>query len=271
MESLEPVAPASPVAPWMGGKKKLANKIIERIRAIDHHSYIEPFVGMGGVFLRRPFRARLEVANDLNGEIVNLFRVLQRHLPYLLEHMRYQVASRRAFEDLRNTPPSGLTDIERAARFLYLQRLAFGGQVSGVFGVAPGAAPRFSLSRLEPILEATHERLEGVVFECLPWADILRRYDHPDTLFYLDPPYAGNERSYGKGMFSFEDFQEMAMVMRDLQGQAILSINDTPEIRETFAGLHMEEVRLTYTVGLGGGKAARELLISTTPDGSRLL
>ena len=53
--------------------------------------------------------------------------------------------------------------------------------------------------------------------------------------------------------------------------QAILSINDTPEIRETFAGLHMEEVRLTYTAGLGDGKAARELLISTTPDGSRLL
>ena len=86
-----------------------------------------------------------------------------------------------------------------------------------------------------------------------------------------DPPYAGNEQSYGKGMFSFEDFQEMAAVLGDLQGHAILSINDTPEIRETFAGLHMEEVRLTYSAGLGDDKAARELLISNTPDGSRLL
>ena len=58
---------------------------------------------------------------------------------------------------------------------------------------------------------------------------------------------------YSKGMFSFEDFQEMAMIMRDLKGQAILSINDTPEIRETFEGLHMEEVRLTYSAGLGDG------------------
>ncbi|MEM8970929.1 MAG: DNA adenine methylase [Pseudomonadota bacterium] len=268
---MQHVRAAAPVAPWRGGKKTLAARIIERIEAIPHKTYVEPFVGMGGVFLRRRLKPTCEVANDLNGEIVNLFRVLQRHLPFLLDHMRFQITSRRAFENLRNTPPDGLTDIERAARFLYLQRLAFGGQVAGVFGVSPGNRPRFSVSRIEPILEAAHERLDGVIFECLPWLEVFARYDTPETLVYLDPPYAGGEADYGKDMFAWSDFELMAQTMRAMAGQAILSINDTPEIREVFDGFHMEEMRLTYSISKGEGTIAKELLISTSRDASRLL
>ncbi|WP_237401104.1 DNA adenine methylase, partial [Rhodovulum sulfidophilum] len=125
----------------MGGKKALHRRIIERIEAIPHRTYVEPFLGMGGVFLRRSWRPRLEVANDLNGEITNLFRVLQRHYPQLMEVMRFQITSRREFERLRACDPATLTDLERAARFLYLQRLAFGGQLRGVFGVQPASGP----------------------------------------------------------------------------------------------------------------------------------
>jgi len=216
---------------------------------------------MGGVFLRRGFRPRLEVANDLNGEIVNLFRILQRHYPQLMEVMRFQLASRREFERLRGVDPATLTDLERTARFLYLQRLAFGGQVSGVFGVAPSHAPRFSLSRLEPILDAAHERLDGVVFESLDWAELIERYDSPDTLFYLDPPYWGGESDYGKGMFGRGDFARMADVLAGIKGRFILSINDRPEIRELFGGFYIEPVRLKYTVAAGAAKEAQELVV----------
>lgn len=215
----------------MGGKSKLNKKIIEKINVIPHKTYVEPFVGMGGVFLRRGFQPRLEVANDLNGEIINLFRILQRHYPQLMEVMRFQITSRREFVRLRAQNPLYLTDLERAARFLYLQRLAFGGQVEGVFGVAPTSGPRFSLARMEPILDAAHERLEGVVFESLDWADLIPRYDTPDTLFYLDPPYWGGENDYGKLMFERADFQKMADLLKDIQGRFILSINDVPDIR----------------------------------------
>ncbi len=125
--TMENVRPAAPVAPWQGGKSKLARTLIDRIERIPHKTYVEPFVGMGGVFLRRGFRPRLEVANDLNGEIVNLFRILQRHHPQLMDVMRFQLASRREFDRLRKTDPKTLTDLARAARFLYLQRLALGG------------------------------------------------------------------------------------------------------------------------------------------------
>jgi DNA adenine methylase len=258
----EQVPPAAPVAPWLGGKKALHRAIIERIEAIEHSTYVEPFVGMGGVFLRRKWRPKAEVANDLNGEITNLFRILQRHYPQFIEVMRFQITSRREFERLRACEPATLTDLERAARFLYLQRLAFGGQVNGVFGITNGGKAQFSLSKLEPLLDAAHERLEGVVFESLDWKDVIRRYDSPATLFYLDPPYWGGENDYGKGMFGREQFAAMAEALADIDGAFIMSINDRTEIRELFGSFHVDEVTLKYTVAKSEATDAKELIIS---------
>ena len=201
---------AKPPAPYIGGKRVLANTIIKQIEAIDHRTYVEPFVGMGGVFLRRSQRPRGEVINDRSREVSTFFRIIQRHYVPFMEMMRFQITTRAEFERLTRTNPETLTDLERAARFLYLQRLAFGGQVKGVFGVVTERSPRFSLSRIEPLLDAAHEFLEGVVFENLDWRDVLTRYDSPGSLFYLDPPYMGGETDYGENMFAagrkqFED------------------------------------------------------------------
>jgi len=270
-KNMEQVKPVSPVAPWLGAKTRLYPRIVAKIDTIPHRSYVEPFVGMGGVFLRRRFRPRLEVANDRNGEIVNLFRVLQRHYPQLMEVMRFQIASRREFERLRHTDPATLTDLERAARFLYLQRLAFGGKVDGVFGVSAGGGPRFQLSRLEPLLDAAHERLEGVVFECLDWSELVGRYDDKEALFYLDPPYFGGENDYGKGLFDRDQFAKMAQQLREIEGAFILSINDTPEIRALFDGFILEECSLTYSISAKGATEARELIVSNRETRTRLL
>ncbi|WP_136441067.1 DNA adenine methylase [Pacificoceanicola onchidii] len=258
------VGAAAPVAPWMGGKSKLAKTLIERIERIPHQTYVEPFVGMGGVFLRRAYRPKVEVINDANGEIINLFRILQRHYPQFMDTLKYQVSSRREFERLRKCDPSTLTDLERAARFLYLQRQAFGGKVDGVFGVAVDRPSRFDITQIAKHLEAAHERLSGVVFENLDWADILARYDGRNTLFYLDPPYFGNEQDYGDA-FSRDQFTLMADLLKSSQGEFVLSINDTPEIRSLFEWAVIDEVRLTYTVSReGGGGRRRELIVSKT-------
>ncbi|MFQ6777642.1 DNA adenine methylase, partial [Cereibacter sphaeroides] len=215
---MKQVPPAAPVAPWLGGKKRLHPLILERIEAIPHRAYVEPFVGMGGIFLRRRFRPRLEVMNDRNGEIINLFRILQRHYPQLLDIMRFQICSRREFDRLRLTDPATLTDLERAARFLYLQRLSFGGEPNGSFGISPGNGPLFSLARLEPLLDAARIRLDGVVFECLDWAELIPRYDTAETLFYLDPPYFGGENDYGRGIFDRAQFARIAEILGGLKG-----------------------------------------------------
>ena len=71
--------PTAPVAPNQGGKRNLSRQVIDRLAAIPHRTYAEPFIGMGGIFLRRPFRAPAEVINDLSRDVATLFRVLQRH------------------------------------------------------------------------------------------------------------------------------------------------------------------------------------------------
>lgn len=220
---------------------------------------------MGGIFLRRSARPRAEVINDRGRDIATLFRILQRHYPQFLDCLRFQLTTRAEFERLTRVDPETLTDLERAARFLYLQRTAFGGKVSGRnFGVSKDRPGRFNLTMLEPMLEDLHSRLAGVVIECLDWADFIPRYDGADTLFYLDPPYWGCEDDYGKAMFARADFQRLAAMLAGIKGRFILSLNDLPDVRETFSAFDLIEVRTTYTISSArndpaGGRA--ELLI----------
>ncbi|WP_338606834.1 DNA adenine methylase [Pelagibacterium nitratireducens] len=268
---LEPVQPVSPLAPYMGGKRLLAPKIIERIGQIPHTVYAEPFIGMGGIFFRRTHRPTSEIINDRNGDVVTLFRILQRHYPAFLDHLKFQLTSRREFERLSRVDPSTLTDLERAARFLYLQRTAYGGKVTGQnFGVSSGRPARFDYTQIGPALEDVYERLAGVVIENLDWAEVIDRYDGPSTLFYLDPPYWDCEDDYGSGLFDREQFDKMAERLERLQGKAIVSLNDTPGVRRTFGNFRTEAVDLTYSIGQasGGPKAVGEVLIYTFPEPS---
>ena len=256
------VEPVRPAAGYIGGKRNLAGRLIERIEAIPHDGYAEAFVGMGGVFLRRRSEPPFEAINDASGDVANFFRILQRHYTHFLEMLRFQVASRREFERLIKTDPDTLTDLERAARFLYLQRMAFGGKVTGrTFGVSKVGGARFNVTTLAPTLEAIHERLAGVVIERLPWQDFLKRYDRPGMLFYLDPPYFGNEGDYGRDAFGRDEFAEMAERLAALKGTFLLSINDRPEVRETFGAFEIEPVRTTYSIADGRPMSAGELII----------
>lgn len=259
------VKPISPVAPWLGGKRNLAKRITAILDAVPHATYAEPFVGMGGIFLRRSFRPKAEVINDFSQDVSNLFRILQRHYPQFLEVLRFQLTTRTEFERLTQTRSETLTDLERAARFLYLQRTAFGGKVKGQsFGVAKDRPARFNLTSLEPMLEDLHSRLSGVVIECLDYSAFVTRYDGPETLFYLDPPYWGCEDDYGKAIFERSDFQRMAQQLAGIRGRFLMSINDVPEIRQLFSGFRIAGVETTYTIAntanSRGGRA--ELLIS---------
>lgn len=263
---LTPVRPVAPVAPYFGGKRNLAKRVIARIARVPHVAYVEPFVGMGGIFLRRPLKAGSEIINDISGDVVCLYRILQHHYQAFMDVLRWQVTSREHFERLLAANPETLTDLHRAARFLYLQRVAYGGKVVGRnFGVAmDGRGGRFNVATLGPMLEEVHERLAGVVIERLAWHDLVPRYDRDGTLFYLDPPYWGCEDDYGLGVFSPEDFARLADVLAGIRGKFIMSLNDTPGVRETFARFTMEGLVTTYTVA-GKPTRAAEVLISNMP------
>jgi DNA adenine methylase len=169
---------------------------------------------------------------------------------------------RAEFDRLRHQRAEDLTDIERAARFLYLQKLAFGGKVTGrTFGIDPTKPHNFDLRALGPRLERLHARLQSVVIEHLDWGQFIPLYDRPGTLFYLDPPYWGGEDDYGKQLFAPADFERMAVALRRIEGRFLLSINDVPEIRTAFAWADMVEVETTYTVARGAASKVGELLI----------
>lgn len=159
-------------------------------------------------------------------------------------------------------PPERLTDLQRAARFLYLQRLGFGGKVNGRnFGVDRTQGARFNITKLEPVLAEIHERLAGVTIEQLGYSDFIRRYDRADALFYLDPPYHGCEEDYGPEIFSPDDFVRLADQLAAIAGSFVLSINDTPAVREIFAAFIQMPIETTYTIGSGNAQRVGELII----------
>ena len=258
-----PTTTAKPPAAYLGGKKCLARRLCALIETIPHKSYIEPFVGMGGVFLRRARPAPVEVINDLSGDVANVFRIVRRHYQPFVDELAFLPASRDEFDRQRRLDPNVLTDIERAVRFLYLQRLCFGGRVEGrTFGVRKDQSSRIQLSRLRAELRALSQRLEPVTIERLPYEDVIRRYDAPGALFYLDPPYDETE-GYGVA-FGRDDYVRMAKQLAGIAGQFVMSINATPFVRETFAGFSINEIETTWTLSsasAGRSQRVTELLI----------
>lgn len=247
---------AQPIVPWIGGKRRLAQTLFDRFP--PHTCYVEVFAGGAALFFLRP-PAEVEAINDVNGDLVNLYRVVQHHLEEFVRQFKWALSSRQIFKWLQDTPTQILTDVQRAARFFYLQQQAFGGKVDGQSWGTATTAPPVNLLRIEENLSAAHLRLSGAYIEQLDWMACIDRYDRPHTLFYLDPPYWQTE-GYGVP-FPWEQYELMAERLARLQGKAILSINDHPDIRRCFAAFEMETLGIAYTVGGGGNAAERQELI----------
>lgn len=157
---------ANPVIPWLGGKRRLADKLFPLFP--KHECYVELFCGGAALYFLRHSRAHCEVLNDVNGELVNLYRVIQHHLEEFVRQFKWALSSREVFKWQQMTRPETLTDIQRAARFFYLQHHAFSGKVEGQHYGTATTAPMVNLCRIEENLSAAHLRLSGTNIEHLP-------------------------------------------------------------------------------------------------------
>lgn len=247
----------SPLA-YIGGKSILSKKIIEMMP--KHKLYAEVFAGGAWVFYRKE-PSKYEAINDIDSDLVAFYRVLQNHLEEFFKQFRWLLSSREWFKDYKSQmEASGLTDIQRAARYYYLQRLSFGGRVRNrSFGADPMSRPRINLLRMEQDLSDVHLRLAGATIENLPWHEFVKRYDRSETFFYIDPPYY--KAPYYNHNLGIEDYAEMAKVLAGINGKFILSLNDCPEIRELFKAFDMIPVKLNYTVAKNQQTVGKELLI----------
>jgi DNA adenine methylase len=246
---------------YLGGKHRVAKQIVELIP--PHLTYCEPLFGGGQIFFtKKP--SKVEIINDLDAAVVNFFRVCQSHHEELVRFLKYCLVSRKMFALFKSQNPETLTDIQRAARFMYLQKNAFGGRIlNQSYHYCVVQPPNYNPGKLPELIENTYRRLERVQIECLPYEEILKRYDRPQTFFYLDPPYWN--RPLYKFNFTENDYIELEERLQNLKGKFILSLNDLPEVRKCFHRFAMREISFAYSSQPKAGKRYPELLISNFP------
>jgi len=246
---------------YFGGKSRLAKTIISRIP--KHICYVEPFAGAAWVFFKKP-PSKVEVLNDRDNNIVNVYRIIQHHPEEFLKQFKTLFISRTLFDLLKRHDDECLTDIHRAVKWFYILKVCFGGRaVNPSFGTGTTHSRGLNLLDLEETIVQIHWRLARVTIENKPYQEVIAIYDRPHTFFYLDPPYFGI-KAY---RLNFEpgDFEELASVLEGLRGKFLLSLNDHPEVRRLFAGFNIKPVTLKYSVMRKPGARAslrRELLLS---------
>lgn len=234
----------------------MPKKIIQLIP--EHKLYVEPFCGAAWVYFGKP-PSKQEVLNDIDSEIVNLFRVAKHHGPEFVRLVNLSPYARDEFKHNVKQQPEGLTEIQRAVRMYYLIKASFASKCT-TFGVSLGRN-KINMLTLPAIIDEVRDRLNNTIVENLNYADCIKRYDRPDTFFYIDPPYWDCENYYGKGIFAKADYLKLRELFEGLKGRFMMSINDVEEIRSIYAGFRLNEVITRYSANKNENKKVSELLI----------
>lgn len=223
---------------WVGGKMKLRDVIIERFPA-SFETYAEPFCGAAWVFFRKP-RGKIEVLNDMNNNLANLYWHVQENADALQDRLRYAVDCEAVFYRIRDMLKSGETpdDLTRAAWYYQLLRFSYGSKASSYNGRG------HDIWRDFPAITGAHHRLRGVGIHNKEFEHFIRLVDADDTFFYCDPPYWGTEDYYDGVKFEMPDHTRLRDLLFSIDGYFLLSYNDCPEVRDLYEnrGLFIEEV-----------------------------
>lgn len=239
---------------WIGGKKLLRKRILEQFP--DHYArYVEVFGGAGWVLFAEERKVDLEVYNDVNGGLVNLFRCVKYHPEALQKELDGMIMSRELFAESIQKDPMGLTDIQRAARMFYAIKESYGTDCKSF-----GAKVR-DLKKAVDFMGFASERLKKVVIERADFGQILRTYDREGALFYLDPPYYKTEKYY-PDRFMPEDHERLRKALGRIKGKFLPSYNDCKEIKELYERYQIVEVERSNNLGVrAGNKRYKELII----------
>lgn len=232
---------------WIGGKRALRKDIIARFPSTPPARYIEVFGGAGWVlFGKERVSGQLEVFNDINGDLINLYRCIKFHCAELQRELEWFLSSREVFENFRDQlGMRGLTDIQRAARFFYLIKISFGSD-HRTFATSSKSTANATL-----YLTEVQERLRGVTIENRDFAALIKTYDRTDALFYADPPYVDAENSY-TDRFPGEDHERLRSILGAVKGHFILSYNDVVSIRELYRDYNIDTVERRQTLSSVG-------------------
>jgi len=258
--------------PWFGGKTNMARWIAQKLPA--HLTYVEPFGGSAAVLLNKD-RSHTEVYNDKDGDVVHFFRVARETPDGLAEWVETVPYAERHYHewwnDFYGDGARPEDDIRRAGQWLFLRYTNFSGHVSEKRGFRrdskndpKGGRESRNWTNVPERISQVADRLRGVTILDDDYRGVIERYDTPDTVFYLDPPYVGNEDIYNERA----DHPDVAEALTDLKGHALVSYMEIPPNfhRDEWAVLEKTVVHR----GSGSGEEATEKLLcnfdpSTTP------
>lgn len=251
----------TPPLRWTGGKWKLADWLIGHFP--PHELYCEPFCGGAAVFFRK-WPSRIEVLNDLDGDVVNFFTVLRERPDDLVRAVDLTPYSRAEY--LQAYEPCS-DPLERARRFYVLSRQSFGAYAGRKTGWRTqrnwnrGTNITGEWARLDGLFMAA-ERLKDAIIECDEATTVIERYDGERTLFYVDPPYVLRSRSGGVGRHRYthemsdEEHRGLAAVLHHVKGMVLLSGYESDLYRE----LYPDWLQLKKTTTTNGNSSAEECL-----------
>lgn len=240
---------------WIGGKKLLRKQIIAEFPQ-EYTRYVEIFGGAGWVLFGQERPKVLEVYNDINSELVNLYRCVKYHQDAIQKELQGLLMSRELFFDAREKINiRGQTDIQRAAQFYILIKESFGTDCRS-FGVRGK-----DLSKGIDYISDVSRRLNRVVIENVDFEHLVHTYDSDGTVFYADPPYYEAEKYY-PDRFNPEDHIRLYKSLKEIKGKFILSYNDCLQIRDLYQNFNIKGVeRQNNLVQKSKSEKYKELII----------
>lgn len=228
---------------YPGSKWSIANWIINFFP--EHHSYLEPFFGSGAVLFNKP-RSHIETVNDLDGNVVNLFEWIKRDPERLAHEIYYTPYARQIYEDAFVSVPED--SLQQAVNFYIRLNMSHGfrncekvGWKNDVQGRERAYASQDWCSLPDKIMQAA-ERLRGVQIECMPAVDLIQRFNYPNVLVYLDPPYVLSTRHGKQYRCEMDDKaqNELLDVALAHRGPVIISGYESGLYNDRLQGWHKE-------------------------------
>lgn len=260
------------IIPRLGGKYRLRKTIVERIPE-DHRTYIELFFGAGWVyFLKEP--SKVEIVNDIDGELVNLYKMVRVHAQEVERLKGFLLSSRDQFDEFKHQDPKDLTEIQRAVRYLYLISQSFASK-GGSYGYSKKSKPAPHIFNRDYLLKI-QERMGNTHVENRDFQLLINQYDSPESFFFCDPPYLETDQNFSMSSqcsFDLEDYKRLKGSLDQIQGRFLLTTNAHPDILTLFKDYYIEPVQVGYSVSKenSGRRSFSELIITnyeTTPKSS---
>ena len=253
--------------PYFGGKYRMVKKLLPLFP--KHFSYVEPFCGSCVVLLNK-VPANKEVINDSYNEIYNLFTVVKNKPKEFYDSFKYTFTSRSYFNYVSNMNTDNLTDVQRAHRFFYfICHVYNNAPTNTVFRTYVHKASKLDYNNIQNKIDKVYDRLKNVVIECLDYVDVVSKYDHERTFYFIDPPYFYTKTKSGRryeytDTFETKDFLRLSSILKEIKGKFLMTINDCEFIRDVYRDFNLSTIDTTYGCNsrMNGIAKHTELLVS---------